>query len=573
MNNHDTKKSHIICLIVLSIFCYARLYLLNTTFWDDNCWLLSLYNSSNLDEFLNTGGRELRRVSGGTLTYYLISLHQNSEIYYPVFYTITIMIQTFTSLFIYMFVQKVFQKDHLAFYVALLALLYPIDTTTPIFSTLAYRIGLLFSVISLYTSISAIRETMRWRLIVISLLCAALAQYVFIEGAVALEPARFLLIWHLLSQSEKDRGRIRKTFMLVAGLFLLITIPLVYYKLMYKPYGIYAGTYQSDPLFLLRWRMHRRAIVSLLFINWAYFTKYLLLLRDVLSPWSVVLGLATAIGGYFRLGRLLPRTNEGAYDSRFTNSLAGHLRQNRFVFLLGLAFYIPPVLMYEYAGRVVFNGVDSRHGTLLVIGFALLWGGLFYALYTTLQSSSFRLKFAHALIAGFIGMGVFYHNVNHDLYLASQREQQKFWRAFTDRFQTLPEKCSFLLDVELPTYLYDEPFGTTFGIELYLNMLYAKSSEVKDFKNYIAAPITFVKRFGNLQNVFAQRHPGIGHLFEENEPLYIVKYDNGKILVNDEIVESGQYAPYRTLPVREFDASEDSSGHYPLRNKLAGFYH
>lgn len=565
-------KHSMIFIILLSIVCYARIYLVELTFWDDNCWLYSFYNSTNIDDFLNAGFRDLRRTPIGIFIYYLVSLHKETNVFYPLFYTFTILIQIGTALFIYFLSRNVFRSVHLSFLVALIALLYPIDTTTPIFTVLPYRVGLLLSIISLYATAEAIREKIRWGAIAVSLLCAVLAQYIFVEGAVALEPARMLIIWHLLSEREKNVGRLRGTFFVIAGLFLLVAIPLVYYKLMYKPYGVYGGTYKSDPLFLLKWRMHRRAVVSLFFVNWAVFSKYLLQLRDALSPWSVVLGLAGALGGYCGLVRLQPKMGDWASGQCLTSALVEQLRQNRFVFILGLAFYIPPVLMYEFAGRVVFSGVDSRHGTLLVIGFALIWGGLFYALYAAMQSTRLRVKLAHALVAAFIGFGVFYHNVNHDLYLASQREQKKFWRSFTDRFPTLPDKSAFLFDVELPTYLYDQPFGTTFGIELYLNLLYAKSVEVNGFKNYIAAPISFITRFKNLQTVFAQRHPGTGHLFGNHESLYIVKYHNGKILVNNEIFASDQYIPYKCLLDKEFAEHELTIQNYPLRYKLAGFY-
>lgn len=571
MIESDIKSGYIKLIIALSIICYARTYIVNTTYWDDNCWLLSLYTSTNIDDFLNAGFRDLRRVPIGTFLYCLTSLHKNSEIYYPAFHTINILIQTGTSLFIFLFVQKAFRSSCLGFYTALVALLYPIDTTTLIFTTLPYRIGLLLSVISLYTSVAAIRESVKWRLITISLFCAALAQYVFVEGAIALEPARMLIIWRLLAESDKDSKHIRKTFMVVTGLFLLITIPLVYYKLMFKPYGIYAGTYQSDPYFFLKWRMHRRAIVSLFFVNWAYFSKYIM--HHVLSAWSVFLGLAAALGGYLQLGRIMPKAEETTSEEFLSNSFMRCLRENRLVFLLGLTFYIPPVIMYEFAGRVVFTGLQSRHGTLLVIGFALIWGGLFHAMFTFLQTRRFGLKISHVAVSMFIGTGVFFHNVNHDLYLESQREQQKFWRVFTERFSTLPERASFVFDVKSPDLLYDPPFGSTFGIEYYLNLLYARTSGPEGLKNYLAGPGWNLRKGTDLAKFFSQRHPGTGHPFSDNEPVIVVRYENGELLVNREIL--GKYAdvPYRWLLDRETPVLPAVHVSYPLREKLPGFYH
>lgn len=566
MNVEQVKKLHVQAILLLSIICYARLYLINSTFWDDNCWILSMYNSNNLDEFLDGGFRPLRRIAFGSFIYYLITLHKNTEIYFPVFHTINLVAQTCTPLFIYLTVQKVFKRSQLAFCVALVTLLYPIDTTTPIVSNLTYRLGLLFSVISIYASVAAIRETIRWRLIAISLLCAAVAQYVFIEGAVALEPARLLIIWYLISRNGTEAYRNRKTFVLIAALFLTIVIPLVYYKLMYKPYGIYAGTYQSDPFFLLRWRMHRRAVAALFFLNWFYFSKFLM--QNVLSAWSVILAMTGALAGYFQLGRLIRNGENGTSVS----SIAHACRENRFVFLLGLAFYVPPVFMYEFAGRVVFTGVESRHGTLLVIGFALIWGGVLHVMFTSIAANSSKLKFAHAAMAMFIGTGIFFHNVNHDLYLASQRDQQRFWRAFTARFPTLPDKSAFLFDVEVPQSLYISPFYVPYSIELYMNMLYARSDGPGDFKNYIAAPAEFLLEDKDLSAVFSRRHVGTGHPFDGREPLYIIKYRDGKLYVNSEILKLDPRVPYVKLLNGDLGEYPQATGNYPLRYKLTGYY-
>lgn len=566
MTNNDAKSFHIKFLMILGIICYARIYLINTAFWDDNCWLLSLYNSNSLDDFLNTGFKELRRVPIGIFLYYLISLHKETEIYFPVLNTITLLIQIATPLFIYLFVRKAFKSSFLAFCVALIALLYPIDTTTPIFSTLSYRLGLLLCVISLYTSVVAIGETVRWRLIAVSMLCAAVAQYVFIEGAIALEPARLLIIWHLLS-GHTDRRRI---FFKLAGMFLLITLPLIGYKLMFKPYGVYAGTYQSDPFFFLHWRMHRRALVAFFFLNWAFFAKYVF--HHLFSAWSVVLGLVGTLGGYIQFGRISSTLHERFSAPLLSSSFARSCRENRFVFLAGLTFYLPPVLMYEFAGRVVFAGVESRHGSLLVIGFALMWGGLFYAIFPVLQSSRLRLNVIRALMAIFIGAGVFFHNVNHDLFLASQRDQQQFWRVFTTRFPTLPERASFVFDVSIPDNLYDAPFGVSYGIELYLNLLYAKTRDPEGFKNYLAGPVGRLNETKDLAALFSLRHSGTGRQFSPNEPLIFIKYENGELLVNREVLQKYPNSVYRDLADRDFPNLPPYQPGYPLRYKISDSY-
>ena len=68
-------------IAILAVLAYGRIYFLRDVFWDDNCWLLSVYASKDIIEYLNTGWFELRRVSLGLFTYYFFSLHRSRDLF------------------------------------------------------------------------------------------------------------------------------------------------------------------------------------------------------------------------------------------------------------------------------------------------------------------------------------------------------------------------------------------------------------------------------------------------------------------------------------------------------------
>ena len=86
----------------LAILSFGRIWFLRDVVWDDNCWLLSVYSTKNLEGFLNTGYVELRRVLHGTFVYYFLKIHKNSDYVYLIWHSINIFIQIASPVFLYL---------------------------------------------------------------------------------------------------------------------------------------------------------------------------------------------------------------------------------------------------------------------------------------------------------------------------------------------------------------------------------------------------------------------------------------------------------------------------------------
>jgi hypothetical protein len=102
------------------------------------------------------------------------------------------------------------------------------------------------------------------------------------------------------------------------------------------------------------------------------------------------------------------------------------LKTVRTPFLLGLTLLLPPAMMYEFAGRVPLTGASSRHGIVLTFGYALMTGSVAYGLYLASRNARLGLPVMRLVVTLFLALGVFFHNVNLDLYLKVADEQKRF---------------------------------------------------------------------------------------------------------------------------------------------------
>ena len=87
---------------LIAIFSYIRVLFLNNIFWDDHCWLQSIYTSNDIFDFLNTGIIELRRVPQGIVLYPIWLLFKITDQAFTVFHLITITIQIITPVLVYL---------------------------------------------------------------------------------------------------------------------------------------------------------------------------------------------------------------------------------------------------------------------------------------------------------------------------------------------------------------------------------------------------------------------------------------------------------------------------------------
>lgn len=571
------QKLDIFSLIIVSLalLSYVRILLLLNVFEDDNAWLLSVYASSNLSEFLNTGWIELRRIPQGIFLYYFLDAHRLFDNPYILWQSLNLLIQLVSPLLLYYFLNNLIKDRYLAFLSACCFIIYPIDTTLPVFSNIYYRIGIMLTIISFYLTEKGLSKDIRWVFLFISFLLSGISHYILIEGTIALEPARLFFVGYIFyNKGIVSKDLIKKT-LIVWLPFLLLCIPLIIYKLIFKPYGIYADMYKTDISFLLNFKMHRELVKMFLFANWKIiFLKYL----SHLTVWSMLSGLLTAAMVIYMLRRY---DVSGKLNLKMSNQAPSHSNvgaNSRFPLLIfivfGIVLLIPPVIMYGLAGRVPNFGPNSRHGIILQMGYAIILGSILYAIYRRASKSS-GLLVANLFIAIFFALGVFFNNINLDIYFSVWEKQKDFWQAFTKRFPTLPEKANFFLVVGPDRPMDHLNLDTYYDLEFVINMLYTKSKDPKRFRNYNVIAVDELESLeGHVEksNKVFKRSSHWGEDVFDLKEIVVIHYIKNKILVNREIIE--QYSDislYRILADKNFPELPESAS-YPLRKKLSGFY-
>ncbi len=576
------QKLDIFSLIIgsLALLSYIRILLLLNVFEDDNAWLVSVYASSNLSEFLNTGWIELRRVPQGVFLYYFLGAHRLFDNPYILWQSLNLSIQVASPLLLYYFLNNLIKDRYLAFLSACCFIVYPIDTTLPVFSNIYYRIGIILTIISFYLTERGLSKDIRWVFLFISFLLSGISHYILIEGTIALEPARLFFIGYIFYNKGIASKDLFKKTLIVWLPFFLLCIPLIMYKLMFKPYGIYAGTYKTDISFLLNFAIYKELVKMFLFANWKIMlSKYL----SYLTVWSILSGLfAIAMSIYmFRRYDVSSKLNLKMSNQAHPD-LEANGRSPLLIFVvLGVVLLVPPVIMYGLAGRAPKFGPNSRHGIILQMGYAIILGSILYAIYKRASKGS-RLLVVNLFIAIFIALGVFFNNMNLDIYFSAWEEQKDFWQVFTKRFPTLPEKADFFLVIDQDRPMDILNLDTSYDLEFAINMLYAKSKDPKRFRSYkvIASDEwkSLEKHVEKSNNTF-NRLSHWGEDMFKIEELIIIHYSKNKLLMNKEIIEQYPDIAYRILADKNFpelsirqahDVPESAS--YPLRKKLSGFY-
>lgn len=568
------QKLDIFSLIIISLalLSYARILLLLNVFEDDNAWLLSVYASSNLSEFLNTGWIELRRIPQGVFLYYFLGAHRLFDNPYILWQSLNLLIQVASPLLLYYFLNNLIKNKYLAFLSACSFIVYPIDTTLPVFSNIYYRIGIMLTIISFYLTERGLSKDIRWVFLFISFLLSGISHYILIEGTIALEPARLFFIGYIFyNKGIGSKDLIKKT-LIVWLPFLLLCIPLIIYKLIFKPYGIYADMYKTDISFLLNLQMYKELTKMLLFGNWkVLFLKYL----SHLTTWSILSGVFTVIIVIYiiRRSKVSGKLNlKIANQVNFNEWADSRSRVLIFVFF-GIVLLIPPVIMYGLAGRVPSFGPNSRHGVILQMGYAITLGSILYAIYRKASKGS-GLLVVNLFIAIFFALGVFFNNINLDIYFNAWEKQKDFWQAFTKRFPTLPEKTNFFLVVGPHRPMDHLNIDTYYDLEFVINMLYTKSKDPKRFRNYNVIAVDELESLeGHVEksNKVFKRSSHWGEDVFDLKEIVVIYYSKNKLLVNHEVIEQYPDITYRILADKDFPELPESAS-YPLRKKLSGFY-
>lgn len=567
-----------VVIAALAVLSYGRIYFFQDIVWDDNCWLLSAYTSSGLKQFLDTGFFEMRRAPMGVYLYYLLSLHKASNHPYLFWHSLNLLVQVLSPVVLYLFLKNLFERRAFALLAAISFVVFPLDGTLPYLCSTVYRSATLFIVTSFYlTERYLARDPPRWSFLAVALLLTGIAEYVFMELTVFLEAARLFVIGYLCFKRGFRGGDLLQRAVGFWAPFLLLSLPLVVYKSLYKPYGIYKGLYSIDKLFFIRWGEHTKVVRILLFQQWQVLSGYL---KEV-TVWSVALGLM-ACAGFLFLIRQIPRLLKGE-----AGTVEGSPRLSWLwvPLSLGMICLMPLIILLELAGREIGPGMNSNHFNQLQIGYAIILGCLLYLFYRRFSTNYQRSRACHWLLSLLIGLGVFFNNLNLDLYLHATDKQKGFWRAFTTRFPSLPADAVFMMDVR-DFYFFDAAdLDNTYDLELVLNLLYAQSEDPGAFRKYRVVaveeltPALLKQSCSQLRKVPFERITHFGKEVLNPCDFIFVKYQNQEILVNDEILRNNPEVRYRGWigkdpPGLRESGKPDSSGvrRYLLRHKLEGFY-
>ncbi|MHB1141349.1 MAG: hypothetical protein ACYC1T_06290 [Sulfuricaulis sp.] len=88
----------------------------------------------------------------------------------------------------------------------------------------------------------------------LALITGGIGEYVFIEGVIAFEPGRFFLLWSARRRLGIPPFAAVKQACVTWIPFIAIMVPLIVYKLLLKPYGVYTGMYPTGFEHFANWQ-------------------------------------------------------------------------------------------------------------------------------------------------------------------------------------------------------------------------------------------------------------------------------------------------------------------------------
>lgn len=561
-------------IALVAILSFWKIWLIRDVMWDDNCWLLARYATDGLDAFLKTGFYEMRREALGVYTYFLHGLHRDTDYFFPAVYGITALTQIGSPILLYYIVRSLApERPLLAALTGIAFVGFHLDHNLVYISAINYRLGLMFMLASLLLTAKAISARSRhaaWQLAAV--LCAAPVYYVLFEGAVTLEAARLIVIITAFHNAGLRRMAIMKRALMWWAPFLVLCLPLIAYKFLYKPYGIYQGSYSFDLWRLLNFSENLTELRLVLASDWLRFWKF----WGYADITSSLAGLLAAALIFVVLRKAIPASGEYYPPAPTVDAQPVTISWPVFfrILLVGIGILLPPVLLFQATGlSITFLGAqDNTHTIMLLPGYALIMGNLLAAFLSTRTKSLVTKNLAALFIACILGLGIYYNNLAIDIFRDSWRTQSQFWRAFLQKFPALPESADFMIDARLPTYYPD--LRGSFDFEFPLNLLYARSTDPGQFRRYRVFTAEefyrgyLVNKRGAVDMKPIERTLHLGKETLDPGKFIVVRYDGTKLQINNEIVlnhpkiEYKQWAdkkpPAPTLPERPA---------YPLRGK------
>lgn len=581
-------------LIILSSLAFLRIWFVQDIIWDDNFWAEAIYECQSYQCFFDAGFAQMARPQLAPYIYLLFWPYRHTDHFYLFWHSIDTLTSLVSPLLLFLFLRNMFpKKQELAFFSAASFVVFHLDQTLAFAAASNYRIGMMLTILSFFLTERGFRNNeVRPGYLAVSVICAVLSHSVFIEATLALEPARGLAIAYLVKTRLARARPVWKWTLRYWYLFVLLALPIIEYKLLYKPYGAYGEMYGLNPLFFLDWRATLLAAVHYLQFSWFVIAQHL----DQVTATSWIFGAVAAVGAYFILYKaknipVLGKLRAGLASHPADHILRSAWRADKKFLLLGAVAFLFPTLFFQVVSRPPFTLAEtySSHAVISQMGYGMLAGWLLAIAYRASILRDKRDPWMKYFVAAIFGVGVFFNSATIDQFLESWKVQNRFWTAFTQRFPAVPEGKHFIFDVPSLPVAYSDT-NNAYSLELQLNLLYAISTSPSPFRKVTANNVEVWHRyavdaiFGIARRNAAQgnkdeipvRQPITTHTFFGDktikpEDFIFVRYRDGELLVNEEI--SGKYPNIwysAWLDKRPFPDLPVPPPSYPLRHKMRG---
>jgi hypothetical protein len=210
--------------------------------------------------------------------------------------------------------------------------------------------------------------------------------------------------------------------------------------------------------------------------------------------------------------------------------------------------------------------MHSTHATLMQPGLAILLALAAYLVVTRAQWLGRVFLLPVSLVfGGAIAVGVYFNNLNLDMFAQSTRQEEAFWAGFKQRFPVLPERADFLLDTSikayserLPNYFEWEDLNSYYDLELRLVRMYDPprpgSRHTRRYRIIQVEELMHRLRAEGpkVLDEKVERNSHYGPELIDPRELTVVLYHGGPVLVNREIlVDHPQiaYGPWANKPL------------------------
>ncbi len=547
-------------VVTLATLSYVGILTLHDIYLDDNCWLLSAHVANGLQDFLANGFAQLRREPLGIFIYFFfLPQRLMGDQAFLIWHGITLAVQIATPVVLYYFVFNLAQgRRDIAVFVAATSVIITLDQTAPFLAAINYRIGLLLGLFSLYLTERAIHnKRIDRKKLAMALLISSVGEYIFIEGVIAFEPGRLLLLWFIRRRFDKSASVSMKQALITWLPFVVITTPLIIYKLLYKPYGIYENLYSTGLGYFTNWSAVQDMLQLFMLGHWRLLQDFAAHKTPLTIIFSLVAGALTLLILMRKEARqTFSRVTEDSKPQRTNN---GWTDGPRFILILGIILLISQIVFFGFAGRFPSVGDRTTYAILMQPGYAMVIGSGIWWFINRFLIGSLKIKplLSRILFAALSGLGIYYNNLNLDVYAAASLRNDVFWQTFSKRFPQLPEKADFFIDAApspyaggQPTFFKMEGLHGVCGYELHLEQLYAGHNDIAASRRYRVVTVrSFAQAFRHegpsILKMDLQLFSNFGMDLLHPAELIVVFYRDGELLVNREILEQYPTAPYR----------------------------